>query len=212
MSQLQLQAWGRRDVRGNWRGGILLPGRARVEIEVPRAVALAAAQLMREFLGSGVSGEEVGFLQSLVPIAGQLLGAAAPSLIQGGLQALGGLLGGGQRPQPAPPPPAPAPAPAPPPPAQAPALPAMPGLAQALGAGVPAADLLGSAQVLAAVPSMAPLTPELRRVLTTAVRIVDAEAARRIGDPRARRALEEARRVAEERVIRALRLVDAMLS
>lgn len=212
--ELAVSAWGQRRSDG-WRGGIRIPhprsgAILSVDLTVPRSFAEDVARQFSAWFRElpQVSGDEVGFLPQLGQLAAQLAPQLLPGLVQGAGQLLGGLFGG-QRPQP---PPSPQPPPqAPPPQPPTPPTPPLPGLAGLLGAGLPAPDLLGSAQVLAAVPRFSQWSPALERTLRTAIRIVDAEAGRRIGDPRARAALAEARRSAEERVIRALRLVDAML-
>lgn len=224
MYQMSISAWGRRSNEG-WRGGIRLPhprsgAMLALDLSVPREFAEDLARQFRRALHRAEVSGEVGFIQSILPIAAQALPAILPGLVQGAAQLLGG--GRPSTPSPAPAPsPAPPPAPLPPPPAPAPAparaprvptgVPPLPGLAGLLGAGGVAPDLLGATQVLAAAPRFSAWSPELGTVLRTAVRVIDAEAARRLGDPRARAALAEARRSVEERVIRALRLVDAML-
>lgn len=216
--ETMITAWGRRS-DGGWRGGIRVPhprtgAQLSIELAVPREFA---EQFARQFARAArraeeVSGGEVGFVQAILPAIGRIAGQVAPTLLPGLAQGLGQLLGGlGGGAAPAPrPEPAPRPAPTPTP-APAPVVPPMPGLAGLLAAGQPAPDLLGAAQILAAAPRFTAWSPQLGQTLRTAIRIVDAEAARRIGDPRARAALAEARRATEERIVRALRLVDAML-
>lgn len=214
--QLTVTGYGRLDASG-WRGGIRVPhprtgATLTLDLVVPRDYAADFSRVFADLSRRAVEGEfddgvagEVGFLGALGRLAGQLAPQLLPGLIQGATQALGGLFGGGAPRQAAPRPAQPPPA------APRPAVPPLPGLAGLLGAGGVAPDLLGSATVLAAAPSFAAISPALQRTLTTAIRVVDAEAASRIGDPRAREALRRARQSAEERVVRALRLVDAML-